>query len=93
MILPDVNTLLHAVNRSSNQHAPALRALQQGFDHPRGVGFAWTVLLAFLRLSTRRGIFPSPLSVEEAWLEVVLSGPDLVRFASRYRSGEDPCST
>ena len=34
MILPDVNTLLYAVNRSSDQHATALKALQQGFDDP-----------------------------------------------------------
>jgi uncharacterized protein len=66
MILPDVNTLLHAVNSSTNEHAAALRALRFGFDDPRGVAFAWTALLAFLRLSTRRGIFPRPLSVEEA---------------------------
>ena len=75
MILPDVNTLLYAVNRSSDQHAIALRALRHGFDDPRGVALAWTVLLAFLRLSTRRGIFPKPLSVDDAlraighWLE------------------------
>jgi hypothetical protein len=66
MILPDANTLLYAVNRSSDQHAMALSALQQGFDDPPGVGFAWTVLLAFLRLSTRRGIFPRPLSIDDA---------------------------
>jgi uncharacterized protein len=66
MILPDVNTLLHAVNGSSDQHTPALQALQEGFDDPRGVAFAWTALLAFLRLSTRRGIFPRPLSVDDA---------------------------
>ena len=66
MILPDVNTILYAVNSASDQHAAALRALRQGFDGPRGVAFAWTALLAFLRLSTRRGIFPKPLSVEEA---------------------------
>jgi toxin-antitoxin system PIN domain toxin len=66
MILPDVNTLLHAVNSSSDQHAVALRAMREGFDGPRGVAFAWTALLAFLRLSTRRGIFPRPLSVEDA---------------------------
>jgi uncharacterized protein len=66
MILPDVNTLLYAVNRSSDQHTMALKALQRSFDNPRGVAFAWTALLAFLRLSTRRGIFPRPLSVEDA---------------------------
>jgi toxin-antitoxin system PIN domain toxin len=48
--------------------AASLRALRQGFDNPRGVAFAWTALLAFLRPSTRRGIFPRPLSVENALL-------------------------
>lgn len=66
MILPDANTLLYAVNRASDQHSAALKALRHGFEDPRGIGFAWTVLLAFLRLSTRRGIFPRPLSVEDA---------------------------
>jgi len=66
MILPDVNTLLCAVNSATNEHPAALRALRSGFDDPRGVAFAWTALLAFLRLSTRRGIFPRPLSVEQA---------------------------
>lgn len=70
MILPDVNTLLYAVNRASDRHRAALQALQQGFDDPRGVAFAWTALLAFLRLSTRRGIFPRPLAVEDALLVV-----------------------
>ncbi|MGH8304394.1 MAG: TA system VapC family ribonuclease toxin, partial [Steroidobacteraceae bacterium] len=28
--------------------------------------FAWVALLAFLRLSTRSGIFPTPLSVEDS---------------------------
>jgi len=66
MILPDVNTLLYAVNRSSEQHAAALEALRQGFDDPRGVAFAWPALVAFLRLATRHGIFPKPLSVDDA---------------------------
>jgi toxin-antitoxin system PIN domain toxin len=66
MILPDVNTLLYAVNSSSDHHAAAMTALRRGFDDPRGVAFAWTALLAFLRLSTRRGVFPRPLTVEDA---------------------------
>jgi uncharacterized protein len=66
MILPDANVLIHAVNRSSDQHAAALKGLRRGFDDPRGVAFAWTALLAFLRLSTRRGCFPRPLPAEDA---------------------------
>jgi uncharacterized protein len=66
LILPDVNTLLYAVNRASDQHTAALTALRRGFDDPRGVALAWAALLAFLRLATRRGIFPRPLAVEDA---------------------------
>ncbi len=66
MILPDANILLYAVNEASEQHGLALKALEEGFDGPRGVGFAWVAVLAFIRLSTRSGIFPMPLSVEDA---------------------------
>lgn len=66
MILPDANTLLYAVNAAAPQHSLALRALEAGFVAPRGVAFAWIVLLAFLRLSTRSGIFPKALSVDDA---------------------------
>ena len=69
MILPDANVLLYAVNEASDQHGLALKALEEGFDGPRGVGFAWVAVLAFIRLSTRSGVFPMPLSVEDA-LEV-----------------------
>ncbi|MGH8276770.1 MAG: TA system VapC family ribonuclease toxin [Steroidobacteraceae bacterium] len=61
-----MNTLLFAVNTASDQHPAALRALEDGYAAPRGVGFAWVALLAFLRLSTRSGIFPTPLSVEDS---------------------------
>jgi uncharacterized protein len=66
LILPDVNTLLYAVNAAAPQHSLALRAIEEGFVAPRGVAFAWVVLLAFLRLSTRSGIFPRALSVDDA---------------------------
>ena len=66
MILPDVNTLLYAVNTAADRHAVALEAVEEGYSSPRGVAFAWIVLLAFLRLSTRGGIFPKPLTVEDA---------------------------
>jgi uncharacterized protein len=66
MILPDANILLYAVNVAAPQHQVALRAMQEGFATPRGVGFAWLTLLAFLRLSTRLGVFPRPLTVDDA---------------------------
>ena len=39
------------------------------------VGFDWTVLLAFLRLSTRSAVFPKPLTLGEA-IEVMESWLD-----------------
>jgi toxin-antitoxin system PIN domain toxin len=70
VILPDANVLLYAVNTASDQHRTASRALAQGLADPRGVAFAWISLLAFLRLSTRPGIFERALSMEQA-LQVV----------------------
>jgi uncharacterized protein len=66
VIVPDVNVLLYAVNTASDHHESAAAELLQGYRGPRGVGFAWVSLLAFIRLSTRSGIFPRPLSVEDA---------------------------
>lgn len=74
MILVDVNLLLYAINRSAPQHAAARRWLEQALDGDEPVGFAWIVVLSFLRLSTNRHVFPEPLSAEiaigiaESWL-------------------------
>ncbi len=65
MILPDVNVLLHAVNRGAPQHAMAHAALVAGFNEGP-VALAWPALLGFLRLSTRSGILPRPLGIEQA---------------------------
>ena len=35
-------------------------------DGTETVGFAWNVLLGFLRLTTRTGVFPKPLAIEQA---------------------------
>jgi toxin-antitoxin system PIN domain toxin len=70
----DANVLLYAVNRDAPHHASARKWLDTALAGDEAVGFAWVVLLAFLRLSTRPGLFPHPLtlqqavSVIEAWL-------------------------
>jgi len=64
--LPDVNVLLYAANEASPEHKEARAWLEAAFNEPRGVGLAWVALLGFIRLSTRRGIFPKPLTVEDA---------------------------
>ena len=66
MKLPDVNVLLYAANEASPEHEEARAWLEAAFNEPGGVGLAWVALLGFIRLSTRRGIFPKPLTVEDA---------------------------
>lgn len=70
MKLPDVNVLLHATNSASREHRQARDWLTSAINAAAGVGFTWSALLAFLRLSTRRGIFESPLAVEHAIVTV-----------------------
>lgn len=60
MKMPDVNMLLYAVNANAPQHPEAKRWLEAAFNAPEGIGFAWNVVLGFLRLGTRHSIFPAP---------------------------------
>jgi uncharacterized protein len=62
----DANVLLYAVNESEPRHEQARGWLDRSLSGRETVGFAWVVLLAFLRLSTKVGLFPRPLSVEQA---------------------------
>lgn len=66
MKLVDANLLLYAVNEDAPLHAKARRWLEAVLSGRETVGFAWSVLLAFLRLSTRAAVFPRPLAPEES---------------------------
>lgn len=70
MIAPDINLLIYAVDVDSPFHAPAKAWLEDALSGTEAVGFAWIVLLGFLRLTTRPEVLPSPLSVKQA-LELV----------------------
>jgi toxin-antitoxin system PIN domain toxin len=62
VVLVDANVLLYAVNDSMPQHVSAKRWIEQALlGGTEAVGFAWLVLLAFVRLATLRALFPSPL--------------------------------
>ncbi|MBA3310013.1 MAG: PIN domain-containing protein [Nocardioidaceae bacterium] len=75
MLLVDANVLVHAVNQGSREHAVARDWLHGALLGSEAVAFDWTVVLAFLRLSTHPAVFPRPLSVAQAgdamegWLE------------------------
>lgn len=66
MQVVDANVLLHAVNDSSGQHRAAVTWLDGALSGREPVGFAWVALLAFVRVATRSGVFPAPLSPADA---------------------------
>ena len=91
MIFIDANLLIYAVNQDSPLHRKAKTWLEFAMSGPDTVGFSWNVLLAFLRLTTRPGLFRNPLPVETAfeliagWLAepsatVVHTGPRHLRI-------------
>lgn len=74
MKLVDANVLLYAVNSDADHHERSRRWLDGALSGEDTVAFAWIALLAFVRLSTREGLFPRPLSMDaamdrvDAWL-------------------------
>lgn len=70
MIAPDINLLIYAVDEDSPFHTKARAWLENALSGTETVGFAWIVLLGFLRLTTRSQFLLHPLSVEQA-LELV----------------------
>ena len=81
MKLVDANVLLYAVNESEPRHQEARRWLDTALSGRDPVGFSWVVLLAFLRLATRVGLFPNPLPVPAAMetiSEWLLAAPSVV---------------
>jgi toxin-antitoxin system PIN domain toxin len=67
MVIVDANVLLYAVNEASPHHRVARGWIDQALSGDEPVGFAWVVLLAFLRLATLPTVFPNPLSVDVAY--------------------------
>lgn len=74
MKLVDANVLLYAVNTDAPHHDRSVRWLDGALSGADTVAFAWIALLAFVRLSTKVELFPTPLGVEaamdrvDAWL-------------------------
>jgi uncharacterized protein len=66
MKLVDANVLLYAVNEDAARHQRANRWLDGALNGNETVGFAWIALLAFVRIATRSGVFPRPLTVSTA---------------------------
>ncbi len=80
MKLVDANVLLYAVNSDADHHERSRRWLDESLSGEDTVAFAWIALLAFVRLATREGLFPHPLSMDGAMdrVDSWLSAPSAV---------------
>jgi len=68
--LPDVNLLIYAADTASPSHHQARRWLEAELSSGQTFAFAWSVLLAFVRLTTNPKVFEEPYPVAHA-LDVV----------------------
>jgi toxin-antitoxin system PIN domain toxin len=66
MRLVDANVLIYGVNEASARHEVARDWLDRALSGEETVGFSWSVLLAFLRLTTHPAVFARPLDAPRA---------------------------
>jgi len=80
MIIIDVNLLVYAVNEDAPCHRHAKAWLETVVAGTETVGLPWTVLLAFLRLTTKSGLFQHPLDVATAFelVDAWLAQPSVI---------------
>jgi uncharacterized protein len=65
--LPDLNLLIYAADESSRHYAGARAWLEETLSGTEEVGFAWLVLLGFIRISTNPVAFGNALSPARAF--------------------------
>lgn len=70
MILVDVNLLVYARIGGLPQSEPARGWLDGALNGGAMVGLPWPVLLGFVRLTTNRRVFGTPLPLADAWAQV-----------------------
>jgi toxin-antitoxin system PIN domain toxin len=70
MKIVDANVLLYAVNSASRHHDASRSWLDGALSGSDIVGLAWVALLAFARLTTKHGLFPSPLDPADAMAQI-----------------------
>jgi len=65
VVIPDVNILLYANDRSAPHHAASRLWLDRAFSGRERVGLTWIVLWAYVRISTNASL-PNPLPASRA---------------------------
>jgi toxin-antitoxin system PIN domain toxin len=63
----DTSVLLPAVSPSLPQHEACRSVLEATINDERPLGLTWVVVNAFLRLTTKPGLFERPLTIDTAW--------------------------
>jgi uncharacterized protein len=95
VIVPDVNLLIHAMDADSRHHQRAWQWWSQALVGVEHVGLSWSVLTAYVRLTTHPRILGAPMDVAtaardiQAWLvspiTVVLQpGPEHVQVMTTF---------
>jgi toxin-antitoxin system PIN domain toxin len=75
MILPDVNVLIYAYDKTSKNHAQARQWWEDRLNGSQLIGLSWVALLGFIRLLTNPRIYHNPysppeiLAIVKTWLE------------------------
>jgi len=78
--LPDVSLLLYASDENLPNHARAKSWLEDVLSGVEPIGFTWTMVSAFIRLTTRSRIFEDRLAPSEAFeiVEEWLAKPNVM---------------
>jgi hypothetical protein len=90
VILLDANILLYAQIRDYPQHEPIRAWLDERLSGEDGVGIPWASILAFLRISTNRRVFPRAHTIAQAWEQIAqwLAQPNVWIPRPTERHGE-----
>jgi len=66
MKIVDINLLIYSINKDTPHHSKAKKWLEDSLSSNEPFGFAWIVILGFLRIVTNGRIMPTPLIPEVA---------------------------
>ena len=66
MKIVDINLLIYAINKDTPHHSKAKQWLEDCLSSDEPFGFAWIVILGFLRIVANGRIMPRPLTSEVA---------------------------
>ena len=66
MKIVDINLLIYAINKDTPHHSKSRKWLEHSLSSDEPFGFAWIVILGFLRIVTNGRIMPRPLAPDVA---------------------------